>query len=56
MMFHHLDEYSGAISVCRSPHTCKREWHYLTRADAQEAYEEGMRDLLLPTPLRKGGV
>jgi len=53
MKFHHLDEDSGAVSVCRSPHTCKREWHYLTVADAQEAYEEGMRDLLLPPALTK---
>lgn len=52
-MFHHLDETTGAVSVCRSPQTCNREWHYLTVADAQAAYEEGMRDLLLPTPLRK---
>lgn len=53
MMFQHLDEDSGAIGVCRSPRTCKREWHYLTVADAQEAFEESMRDLLLPVPLQK---
>lgn len=53
MKFHHLDEDSGAITVCRSPQTCQREWHYLTVADAQDAYEEAMRDLLLPNPMRK---
>lgn len=52
-MFHHLDEDSGAISVCRNPPGCSKEWHYLTFADAQEAYETGMQDHLLPTPLVK---
>ncbi|MGW9021118.1 hypothetical protein ACWGOE_06505 [Leucobacter chromiiresistens] len=53
MKFHHLDDNTGTITVCRNPQTCTREWHYLTVADAQAAYEEGMRDLLLPTPFRK---
>lgn len=53
MKFYHLDEDTGAISVCRNPRTCTREWHYPTDADAREAYEEGMRDLLVPTPLQK---
>ncbi|WP_017829392.1 hypothetical protein [Microbacterium sp. UCD-TDU] len=53
MKFHHLDEDTGTITVCRSPRTCQREWHYLTVADAQAAYEEGMRDSLVPTPLTK---
>lgn len=53
MTFHHLDDDTGTITVCRSPRTCQREWHYASVADAQEAYEEGMRDFLLPTPASK---
>ena len=53
MIFYHLDENSGAVTACRNPQSCKREWHYRTAADAQAAYEEGMREQLIPAPVSK---
>ncbi|MDQ1175397.1 hypothetical protein QE416_000133 [Microbacterium sp. SORGH_AS 421] len=52
-MFHHLNDHSGAITVCRNPMGCTVEWHYRSFADAQDAYEAGMQDFLLPAPSRK---